>query len=268
MPAFRDLSGRTFGRLTVGERIANIQGRTAWRCQCECSGTKETTGDALQSGKTRSCGCLWDDTMIRHGGYKDAVYSVWRSMLARCRNPKDRKWMRYGGRGINVDEKWESYPAFRDDMGPRPDGFTLERLCNDSDYGPANCVWASRSDQCRNSSQTRLITFGGATKSLIEWCEIMNLPRAIVATRLSSGWSVEDALTTAKGALIPRVKTRPRFRSVLSFDGKTMTIKEWSDHTGINPALIAMRIGRGWSPDRALSTPRILKSVATPAPPD
>jgi len=54
-----DLTGRTFGRLTVLERAENDKGRqTRWRCQCKCGETTTVRGARLRSGKTRSCGCL------------------------------------------------------------------------------------------------------------------------------------------------------------------------------------------------------------------
>lgn len=34
------------------------QYKTLWKCQCDCGKICNITGDALQSGKTKSCGCL------------------------------------------------------------------------------------------------------------------------------------------------------------------------------------------------------------------
>jgi hypothetical protein len=203
MPAFKDLTGQTFGRLNVVAQTANIGGKTAWRCACTCGGIKEVRGDALQSGNTQSCGCLWDEAIIKHGDYQDPVHAVWRAMRARCSNPKNPKWMRYGGRGIKVDPRWDSYSAFLLDMGPRPDGYTLERLDNDGDYTPVNCVWANRSQQCRNSSQTRLITLGGHTRSATEWAELTKINVRTILWRINRGWPPEFALTLPKYASLP-----------------------------------------------------------------
>lgn len=57
MPAFIDLTGKTFGRLTAIEPI-RYQGRIKWRCQCSCGNLCEVDGANLRSGKSLSCGCL------------------------------------------------------------------------------------------------------------------------------------------------------------------------------------------------------------------
>lgn len=53
-----DLTGQTFGRLTVIERAENRGRRVAWRCRCECGAETDVTSGSLRSGKSRSCGCL------------------------------------------------------------------------------------------------------------------------------------------------------------------------------------------------------------------
>jgi len=55
----RNLTGETFGKLKV---IAlsphrNKTGARSWICECECGNERTTTGSALISGNTQSCGC-------------------------------------------------------------------------------------------------------------------------------------------------------------------------------------------------------------------
>lgn len=59
MPALKDITGQTFGLLTVLKRAENkSKGHTRWLCQCECGKTSVICGDNLKRGKTTSCGCL------------------------------------------------------------------------------------------------------------------------------------------------------------------------------------------------------------------
>jgi len=80
-----------------------------------------------------------------------AEYRAWSGLRGRCRNPKDAGYMHYGGRGISVCERWDSYDAFLKDMGRRPRyGYSIDRIDNDGNYEPSNCRWATASQQVRN----------------------------------------------------------------------------------------------------------------------
>ena len=101
MPKFIDLTGKTFGRLTVIERVDRPEGskskKICWLCECECGNNKVVVGDHLRSGNTRSCGCLLSEvaskTHTKHGHNRSSknkttsTYSIWGSMIQRCCNP-------------------------------------------------------------------------------------------------------------------------------------------------------------------------------------
>lgn len=87
----------------------------------------------------------------RHGMSHTPTYKTWEMMMQRCTNPKFDSYSNYGGRGIEVCERWKDFRLFYKDMGDRPKGKTLDRKDNDGGYSPENCKWSTQSEQLRNT---------------------------------------------------------------------------------------------------------------------
>lgn len=221
-----DLTGRRVGRLTITGYAR--EHRTAsclqhiWCAMCDCGKTTEVYGNNFSRGHTKSCGCLRDEILgaasITHGGTRGRrttpEYRSWLSMIGRCDNPKRWQFKYYGGRGIRVCDRWRSdFASFRDDMGSRAEGTTLDRINNDLGYdcgkhalcddckgrdAAFNCRWATQKEQTRNSRRCRHLTHGGRTLIVEEWSEATGLPGRLIVNRLKRGWDVARTLTTPR----------------------------------------------------------------------
>ena len=84
-------------------------------------------------------------------------YACWYNIYQRCKDPNHPSFSRYGGRGITVCVRWEIFQNFYEDMfsGWRK-GLEIERIDNDAGYSTKNCTWATRKQQLRNTSVTKL----------------------------------------------------------------------------------------------------------------
>ncbi len=128
------------------------------------------------------------------GGKKTPTYNSWQSMIARCTDPRNKAYANYGGRGIQVCERWMSFDAFLADMKDRPAGKSLDRINNNEGYCPENCRWATATEQHRNTRCDRLISVHGKTLCVADWCDFFGISRKTVSSRLRLGWNEADAL--------------------------------------------------------------------------
>lgn len=212
MPSLIDLTGETFGCLTVVSRSpVNVNRKPAWVCLCACGQKHVVRGSDLHQGKTTNCGCTRYRNVTKHGASSTRTpeYRTWMSMKQRCNNPHATSYQRYGGRGIRVCERWQnSFSAFLEDMGARPSlSHTLDRKDNDGDYSPNNCYWASKKHQSRNRANNRLITHNGETHCLTEWAEVLGIDVSLIRGRIKLGWTFSEAVSVP---VVPQRRGRGR----------------------------------------------------------
>jgi len=124
------------------------------------------------------------------------LYFIWKTMRLRCNTPTCKKYPRYGGRGISICERWDDFWNFVDDMGPRPEGTSIDRIDNDGNYEPGNCRWATPKVQGRNTSTNRFVEIGGEVIALTELAEREGIKAGTLRKRIAElGWTIEDAVS-------------------------------------------------------------------------
>jgi hypothetical protein len=198
------LIGQRFGRLrVVSVNGSGLRGKTIAQCLCDCGTVKDVAAASLKSGNTKSCGCLSRDTAIlvhtKHGesarGKTSAEYRVWAHMLDRCKNPKNARFHRYGGRGIFVCGRWHKFENFIRDVGHRPSPkHSIERRDNDGNYEPTNCYWATTIQQANNKTTNHNLTFNGTTMTVTRWASKLGIKTSTLRARVKRGWSLSTAL--------------------------------------------------------------------------
>ena len=177
-----NLVGLSFGQWVVLKRVEG-PGKAKWKCLCSCGTAKDVLERYLLNGDSKSC---------KGPGHKLPTttpgYFGWASMIQRCVNPNDKSYARYGGRGIFVCDRWlESFANFYADMGPKPDGMSLDRIDNDGPYSPENCRWATASEQQNNSRRNIVVVDGGEEMTLSQLAQKRGVSYGMLRARFHRG---------------------------------------------------------------------------------
>lgn len=155
-----DLSGtRLTGAVVVG--LAEPKnGTKRWLVKCDCGRHYATATWNITSGNSQWCrGCGRKRRPSQHGHASrngSPTYHTWSQMKNRCLHPSSNNWANYGGRGIAICERWQTFYGFLADMGERPIGTTLDRVDPNGNYEKSNCRWADSRTQARNKRTTKL----------------------------------------------------------------------------------------------------------------
>lgn len=132
-------------------------------------------------------------TLLKH-----PLYYTWSNMKKRCQNESAPDYSRYGGRGIKVCSRWQSFKVFETDMMPTyKKGLSLDRIDNNGNYCPENCRWATAIEQANNTRRVKPITFNGLTMTLNQWARHLGIKRSTLSMRhYGYGWPIEKTLST------------------------------------------------------------------------
>jgi hypothetical protein len=208
-----DLTGKQFGRLTVvgyssSDSSSTRRGRL-WNCRCVC-GTECIKSTSKLNEGVKSCGCLLVESARKsqllavakttklHSPYRRKLKDVYQNMIKRCYDPKNKRYDRYGGRGVRVCQEWieDRYVFFKWCLDNGYDhGLQVDRIDNNGDYHPFNCRLVSAMVQQNNTSRNRSFTWLGLTLTVAQWERRLGWKRGVMQHRLDRGWDVERMMS-------------------------------------------------------------------------
>jgi len=190
--------GDRYGKLTVvGEastrHTPSGQAKRNIQCVCDCGNTSVVPLTNLRSKchPTLTCGKCekgqWNATH-RMGGTR--VHRVWTNMRSRCHNKNVRSYKDYGGRGIAVCKRWDSFELFLSDMGQPPsDSHQIDRINNDGDYEPCNCRWVTQAENKQDKRNTVRVCVNGSVYRIPELAAEYGVKECTIRRRMEKGWS-------------------------------------------------------------------------------
>lgn len=260
----QDRVGEKHGVLTILSVGPAILGETR-KCsaRCSCGSTRTYAIGNLTSGNTRNCGCLNLHPRNPGGGRKRQIIPVpgvtrddWLSVrrllsriLERCENPTDKNYHSYGGRGIRVCEAWRDPANLLHDMGVPPRGMSIDRIDVNGNYEPGNCRWATMAEQNKNKRGTIRLLYAGVLTPLVDVVKATGINYDALRDRMRKG------LTEAEGLFAPT--SRSRTRRTIVYQGTDLPLHEAVRMSGLTRHCFKHRLRMGWSPEKAISEPRM-----------
>lgn len=203
-----DLTGHQYGRLKVLSMCPERRkSQVMWLCLCDCGKQHAVSNAALQSGSTKSCGCMratmLGDSLRTHGMTKTTEYGSWHQMLQRCNNHNNKSYPDYGGRGIRVHPDWVGkggFDAFFAYMGSKPSAkHSLDRYPDvNGNYEPGNLRWATQKEQVDNRRNSRWLEHDGKKMVMGDWAKELKIEPTLLWLFLKKH-SIKEAIEKYQG---------------------------------------------------------------------
>lgn len=262
MTRLDDLTGRTFGRLTVIERACHEKGKKPhWICKCECGNYSVVASGNLRTGSTKSCGCLnYEDltgkrfgrlTVIERDIEKSGNGAFW---VCRCDC----------GNHTTV-----STSHLNSGCVVSCGCFAIEtRKKANTKHGQEGTrlyrIWNGMKDRCTNPNASGYALYGGrgikvcdewskSFKSFYDWALKSGYQENLTIDRIDVNGNYEP--DNCRWATYKEQGNNKRSNRYITVNGETHTVSEWADSLSMKYNTLDERIRKGWSEEEAVSVP-------------
>ena len=204
---FDDLTGKTFGRLFVVERVENSASKQVqYLCRCACGKEKVVLGNHLKSGATKSCGCYMAECTISknttHGKTGTRLHRIWSGMKIRCYDTNHKDYKDYGAKGVVMCSEWlgdNGFQNFHDwaYANGYADNLSIDRIDVNGNYEPSNCRWVDSIQQANNKRNNHYVEDNGETLTIAQLARKHKVSSQYLYKLVNKGVSISEAIERA-----------------------------------------------------------------------
>lgn len=259
----KDLTGLRFGKLFV-VGLHHSDRRSYWNCKCDCGNEVIVKSDDLVQGHTQSCGCsrIIDLSGKRFGKLTviemvDTLPNDGARWLCRCDCGNEKIISTKNLLHSNHEKGTMSCGCLIKENHPRTHDKSQTRLY---------CIWQKIKQRCYNPSHKHYKYYGGRGITVCsEWKDDF---QAFYDWSMANGYGDNLSIdredfngnyepSNCRWATQKEQMNNTRNNRMITYNGKTQTMKQWSEELEINYSTIQGRLRRGCSVSQALSKEKL-----------
>lgn len=162
----------------------NKSGYWVYKCVCnECGRVRfskyaHVAAPSQIATKCRHRRSIEKDVVSYYSWNNKRLEKIYKGMLDRCYNDKDKSYKWYGGKGIKVYQAWIDNPGLFEEWAINngySNKLTIDRINEDKDYCPENCQWIPLIENSRKAGDVNWITLDNETLTGKQWSEKLSI---------------------------------------------------------------------------------------------
>lgn len=200
----RDVINKKFSLLTVIDELDSVGYNRVVVAVCDCGRKKTVRLSNLQSGNTKSCGCIRSPAMTKHGLSNHPLYAIWNDMKMRCYNKNRPSFKNYGGRGVRVCDEWRNNPecfilwaiGAGWKMGLELD---KDKIGDGLLYSPKTCCFITPLENSCFRRNNRLVYYNGEKMTISSLSRMVGIPYSKLFYRINNSNDKVESIVDSIG---------------------------------------------------------------------